>query len=343
MNKFWRYRLDHISFWLLTVGFQAYTHRGLIGRAGWETWAAELLIRNGLLAIVIYGTLGWVVPRFFDRNKYTTGVLMVMLLMGTYVLTKNAHDTYLYGTLLHDTSRERFFSNTYYNLSIVVFYLAFSFALYLSKQWYAQREKLRAMEMEKLQTELAYLKAQINPHFLFNSINTIYFQIDRQNTIARDTLSRFSDLLRYQLYECNGDMIAIEQEMNYLNNYVELQRARKDEHYQIRFEVADSVRGFVIPPLLLISFVENAFKHVSHATDSINRIDIQAAYNGRDFSFVVFNTRGATSTAGEEFHGIGLKNARRRLDLLFPKRYHLDIQTAPDSFRVELQLNVHAV
>src|SRR5690606_22905121 len=119
---------------------------------------------------------------------------------------------------------------------------------------------IRKMELEKVNAELEYLKAQVNPHFLFNSINTIYFQIDRHNELARNSLSGFSDMLRYQLYECNGTEIGIEKEIRYLKNYVSLQRMRKDENYLIFFEEHGDLTGFNVPPLLLIPFVENAFK-----------------------------------------------------------------------------------
>ena len=103
-------------------------------------------------------------------------------------------------------------------------------------------ELIRKIELEKLNTELEYLKAQINPHFLFNSLNTVFFQIDKQNTAARETLSKFSDMLRYQLYECNGKEIAIEKEIQYLKNYVELQRLRKDEHHDIQFTFSEELK-----------------------------------------------------------------------------------------------------
>ena len=143
------------------------------------------------------------------------------------------HDVFL--TVYTGTAPLPFWKYSFYNFSIALFYVTFSLALHLSKEWYFQRERLRLMEIEKLNTELEYLKAQINPHFLFNSLNTIFFQIEKTNIEARDTLSKFSDMLRYQLYECNGHAIAVDREIQYLRNYVDLQRLRKDERYSIEF------------------------------------------------------------------------------------------------------------
>ena len=123
---------------------------------------------------------------------------------------------------------------------------------------------------EKAEAELNFLKSQINPHFLFNSLNSVYFLIDKSNPDARQALHKFSDMLRYQLYEANGEKIPIEKEINYLQDYVHLQQLRKDENYKVQFNCSPDVKNFSIEPLLLIPFVENAFKHISHKTDGSN-------------------------------------------------------------------------
>ena len=142
---------------------------------------------------------------------------------------------WLYGYVLGDLQKQSIFYNTFYNFSIALFYLSFTLALALSKNWYKQQQLLQKIQVEKLETELRYLKAQMNPHFLFNSINTIYFQIDKNNVEARESLQKFSELLRYQLYECNEEAIAIEKEIEYLKSYIDLQRLRKKKNYNILF------------------------------------------------------------------------------------------------------------
>jgi sensor histidine kinase YesM len=339
MERLFRYKFDHLLFWVLTVGFHAYTHSGIILQAGFGQFILELLVRDGLLAVVIYTNLLVIIPEFIDKKKYGISVLLILILLIVYVAFKNLHDVYLFGNVLNNPGRQGFYHNTFYNLSIVIFYLAFSTTLYLSKQWYLQKELIRKIELEKLNTELEYLKAQINPHFLFNSLNTVFFQIDRQNTEARETLSTFSDMLRYQLYECNGREIDIEKEIHYLKNYVELQRLRKDDRYKISFRHSPDLKNFTLPPLLLIPFVENAFKHVSHYTDRPNVIDIALNKNGNSLNLNVFNTTDGTRSPDENA-GIGLRNVRRRLELLYPGRYNLLINQAPDRFEVSLELRL---
>ena len=337
MNSFWKLRLDHVLFWTLTIVFHSYTHSGIIYKAGWIQFVLELVVRNGLLALVIYTALLIIIPKFLEKKKYIPGAALLLLALFVYVAVKNAHDVYLYGNITGDAAKSNFINNSFYNFSIVLFYLCFSVSLHLSKQWYLQKELIRKIQLEKLNTELEYLKAQINPHFLFNSINTIYFQIDKQNQIARETLSTFSDMLRYQLYECNGHEIPVDREIAYLRNYVEIQRMRKDENYSIDFRCDPAVSDFTIPPLLLIPFIENAFKHVSHFTHKTNQINIDVRNEGDTFYFKVFNTKDISRSTNKN-NGIGLRNVKRRLELLYQDRHALNIAETEDTFTVMLEL-----
>lgn len=337
MEKFWRYKLDHVLFWVITIGFHFYTKFWLIEAAGIGQFVLEITLRNALLAIIIYTNFKILIPFFAQKRQLILYALGLIALFGFYVMIKNVHDVYL-NALVHKPSPS-FLRYSFYNFSIALFYMAFSLALELSKQWYFQRERLRQVELEKVNTELEYLKSQINPHFLFNSINTIYFQIDKTNTPAREALSRFSDMLRYQLYECNGKEISIEREIAYLSNYVELQRMRKDDNYRIEFTKDSAVRNFSIAPLLMIAFVENAFKHVSNHTDKVNDIRIALNFTNGIFLFTVRNSRDKIASQ-HEGGGIGLKNVRRRLDLLYNGRHELDIQEKSDEFFVQLKLKI---
>jgi two-component system LytT family sensor kinase len=338
MDGFWKYKIDHVIFWTATVGFHMFTRIDLVNDVGFGQFILEVIVRNGLLAAVIYSNLLILIPKYAHQKQVIIYIALVLITVGLYVVLKNVHDVYLHGYVLGDESKKSLFYNTYYNFSIAIFYLTFSVALHLSKAWYFQRELIRKMEVEKLSSELEYLKAQINPHFIFNSINTIYFQIDRQNTHARESLAAFSEMLRYQLYECNGHEISIEKEIAYLKNYVELQRMRKDENYNISLVVDEELKGFTISPLLLIPFVENAFKHISHHSHK-NQVRIAIGKHENNFQFSVFNTKEMKATVNGHT-GIGLKNVKRRLELLYKDRHQLMIDNGKDCFEVNLVLSI---
>lgn len=357
MDGFWKYKLDHAIFWLATVGFHMFTKRDLIESAGVGHFLLEASVRNGLLAVLIYANLEILIPRYAQKGRLAAYVALLIGSLAAYVLIKNGHDVYLYGYVIGDPRQQWYLENTYYNFSIACFYLAFSVALHLSKAWYFQRRLIRQMELEKLNAELDYLRAQINPHFVFNSLNAIYFQIDRKNDRARKALSDFSEMLRYQLYECNGNEIDIQKEIAYIKSYVAMQQMRKDENYDICFSGSDGLAGFAICPLILIPFVENAFKHVSHFPQG-NKIRISMDRNGDRFMFNVFNTKGhqpgpgglqphsqseeagRERTNGHHHEGIGLRNVRRRLDLVYKDRHELRIMDKPDSFEIVLSLQI---
>lgn len=198
--------------------------------------------------------------------------------------------------------------------------------------------RLAETAREKAQAELDFLKSQINPHFLFNSLNSVYFLIDRQNEEARLALHRFSEMLRYQLYETELDRVPLEKEIRFLQDYIELQRLRRSDRYQFQLEVRGEYADRLIAPLLLMPFVENAFKHLSHYDDRVNTVQILAACNVEWFELKVRNScqRHPLKTVG----GIGLQNVKRRLELQYPGQYHLRLQPDQDWFEVSLQIQL---
>lgn len=334
-----KYKLDHIAFWLITIIFYAFTRKHLIGSSGWFAFLLDVFLRNGLLAAACYLNIYFLFERYFRSGRYLLYSLAVFGLLILYTVLQNFSDAFIGSLALDPDNARGFFFNTYYNFSIGVFYLSFTLALVLSKRWYQQQLLLHRVQNEKLQAELQYLKAQLNPHFLFNCINTIYFQIDKSNADARASLEKFAELLRYQLYECNEDWIPIEKETSYLESYVDLQRLRKNSNNRISFETDGTVKNFSIPPLLLLPLVENAFKHLSTNSNSENSIELRMKRNNGCFIFNVINSinPGIHKSNGI---GIGLKNTRRRLDLLYENKYKLDIHHNDSTFSVELQIEI---
>jgi LytS/YehU family sensor histidine kinase len=202
------------------------------------------------------------------------------------------------------------------------------------------QKKMADMAKDKAEAELNFLKSQINPHFLFNSLNAVYFLIDKNNTEARQALHKFSEMLRYQLYEAGGDKIPIEKEITYLKDYVDLQKLRKDENYSVEFYCDPGVKGFTIEPLLLIPFVENAFKHISHHSTDDNFVKIALDRKNGVFDFKVENSKEDSIRLQNQQGGIGLNNVKRRMELLYTGRYRLEMINNPNTFDVRLQLKI---
>lgn len=202
----------------------------------------------------------------------------------------------------------------------------------------AAQRKIDQMEKEKSQAELTYLKAQINPHFLFNSLNSLYTQLELSPNDAKGTLVSIAEMLRYQLYDCAADRIALEKELVYLENYFNLQSLRTDNC--ITTLIKEGEPGELsIAPLLLIPFVENAFKYVSDDNEQENFIRVAITIKNNELFFNCVNTFNAeknTGAAGNK--GIGLINVKKRLALVYPGRHRLQQQTDAQIYTVNLTL-----
>jgi len=340
MKAFWKYKLDHVVFWAVTVIFYAFIKRDLLREAGVYYYVTDIVLRNALLAFICYLNLLYFMPRYLKKGKYVRYAVSILFCLLLYTFPKDMQDNWLYGSIPGKAPAESLFSYTYYNFSNALFYLAFTVTLELSKQWFHQQRVLHEVQVENLETELRYLKAQLNPHFLFNAINSIYFQIDKHNQEARGSLVKFSEMLRYQLYDCNEDLIPIEKEIDYLASYVDLQRLRKQENSQICFRADDNVRDFFIAPLLLIPFVENAFKHVSNTPDRPNEICLHLYRQDEYLVLEASNSKNDVAGSEPGEGGIGLKNVRRRLELLYPDNYQLQVDNNCTAYSVNLKLKV---
>jgi LytS/YehU family sensor histidine kinase len=202
----------------------------------------------------------------------------------------------------------------------------------------------RKQEKERLESELQYLKAQVNPHFLFNSINSIYILIKKDPELAAETLIKLSDLLRFSLYDCSEELIPIEKELDYIGNFIELEKLRRGKRVSVDFQTNGRLGGFMIAPFLLIPFLENSFKFVSN-NGSGNHIKIKISYCDDRLEAIFFNTCDShhesqfipgTSPVG----GIGIRNVKRRLELMYPGKHTLNIQPSETSYSVTLTIDV---
>jgi sensor histidine kinase YesM len=302
--------------------------------------ALVTLVKIISLAILVYSTNYFLIPRILYRKKYVLfGIIYLIWIFCIGLLKLYVNEKiltpYFSASALFSDFKERIYDN------IIPQFLLTSTAAAtkLLFDFVQSQRKLSEISREKSETELKFLKTQINPHFLFNSLNSVYFLIDRQNEEARQTLLQFSDLLRYQLYECNADKVEIEKEVSYLKDYCALQQLRKDSTYEVKIS-AEKMNGFSIVPLILIPFIENAFKHISHFTNKRNFVDVKMYRKDHAFFFTVTNSKEMDQTVTEPRSGIGLANVKRRLELMYPHRHSLTIADEDGVYNVNLELDI---
>jgi two-component system LytT family sensor kinase len=196
------------------------------------------------------------------------------------------------------------------------------------------RVLLEKVTNDHLQTELKFLKSQYHPHFLFNALNTIYFQMDEDLPGAKKSIEQFSELLRYQLYD-QQQQVPVMNEMEYLQSFIDLQKVRSSDKLKMKVELDKNLNGQLVYPLLFLPLVENAFKFIGGGY----KLSINAAVEGNQIAFKVENSTPEFETPAEKKGGIGIENLRRRLDLLYPGKHSFIIQKDNHTFTAELKLD----
>jgi LytS/YehU family sensor histidine kinase len=303
-------------------------------------------------------------PRYLEKGKIAVYVIWLgacipatsALIVPGYYLTaaamgQNVRQAF---QLSQDPFVHLFFGNTF---PAMLASMTLGMSIKLTNNWIQTRRRQQLLEKEKLESELKFLKYQFNPHFLFNTINSIFFLIHKNPDKASASLAKFSELLRHQLYECNDRQIALVKEISYLENFIQLQRLRQNDNVEVSCQLKHGqTDNLSIAPFILMTFVENAFKHVSTHADKPNWINIDLRIHGQELSFFISNScspvtgladgpqagghNGNSSAGHAESGGIGLVNVRRRLDLLYAGQYTLDVQNNDSSFDIDLQLSL---
>ncbi len=188
--------------------------------------------------------------------------------------------------------------------------------------------------------ELGALKNQVNPHFLFNTLNSLYAMALRDKAISTaDNIMKLSGLMRYVVTETNNAFVTLEKELNYINGYIQLQKIRLDKNVKLNYHVEGSSGSLQIAPLILIPFIENAFKHGVNP-DEDSQIDIRISTEGSSLKLIVVNKKVSIQNSVHEQSGLGLENTKSRLRLLYPSRHDLFLSNDKKTFRVVLTIDL---
>lgn len=323
-------------------------------KLGWEQNARMALFSSSfeifLNIATLFCTVNWLLPRFFYRSAYGRfglGLGLIVFLGGTAniffqlrVMTdSNPWDYHANIARFKDVFYYWFWSNLVAGSYLMIFFVALGgFAVRLAFDRVRTARRLADMQAEHLRSELEILKNQINPHFIFNALNAIYYKIDRSNGAARMLTEQFSALLRYQLYECNEAVVEIEKEICFIENYVGLQRERLGDLVGVSCSGFGAMAGFTIPPHVLAPLVENCFKHVSRFEDRENFITLTCSLETGRFRFRALNSYDPVRKS--ERSGIGLANTRKRLELLCRDRFTLSTAENGNDFETTLTLAI---
>jgi len=350
-NWLFKYKLYHIPFWCLYHYLWWTVALGNPLKAADSIFFTVGAVKYGFYvvfqAIAVYFNLYFLMPRILEKNRFTLYIvtLLITILCGALLIVPGY---YAVALLSHRSVQQVYGKDACFfgffggALPSTVASMTLAMSIKLGKNWIQTKRRQQVLEKEKLETELKFLKYQFNPHFLFNTINSIFFLIHKNPDMASASLAKFSELLRYQLYECNDIQIPLSKELAYLENFIELEKLRRNDDIEVDFQAEQPYNSHLgIAPFILMTFVENAFKHVSTDSDQTNRIHIALELNEQQLYFEIANsTTAAAHKDVVNYGGIGLPNVQRRLDLIYPGQYRLDIQHDHHRFAVKLQLQL---
>jgi len=342
-HYFLKYKLSHLFFFAAVFLLIKLSFVNDPSVSQWKQWLTSFYYVL-IITLTYFIAIDKIVPLFLNKQNEKGCLLFLSLVFVTgTILVVLKYYTLRDGTAAFEHSYWSIF-NLLAGCYLAVFLLSAAGAGFV---FFREENSIKLnLEMalkEKTKAELDFLKAQLNPHFIFNSINAVYVQIDMDPVKAKETLHTFSELLRYQLYECKADKVQVSKELEYLNHYIELQKVRKDHRYQIEFSYSYGVNDLFIAPLLLMPFVENAFKYVSGYRHKLNTIALQVKLKEHMFSFNIRNSTEPGShqnLASPTSSGIGLANVKRRLELIYPGRHELTITREKDFFEVNLTIKL---
>ncbi len=300
----------------------------------------NLPIVLGSIGVVYFNYYYWI-PKYLIRQKknwfYIISILSIIIL-NAWVVTLILRNFF---------SDSEYYSNWEGTFNIAVdtaVLVALTTAFKFIQQWHERNNYATQLEKKSLENELEMLKSQINPHFIFNTLNTIYFLMEqKEGEKAKEALLKFSDTLSHQLYDYNKDWIDLGKEIEYLKNYIELQRMRHDEELlTLNCDLPQKANGLKIAPMLLIPFVENAFKHGSNSKGYEVMIVLKIEKNRLHFTTrnTVNPNKPTKMGQKKKVGGIGLKNVKRRLALVYPDRYNLEIGEIDNIYEANLTINL---
>lgn len=329
-----RYRwMQHVLFWFTMYLPHLMALTGISG-AHMAPKAISMFVAVLVLDVaLVYFNLYVLIPHFFLRRRYWQYAVFTLFM----VLANATFGSALLANMQTDGQSWQPAILDVVNSAVLTFNLLMTAVGFnIIKRFLRSQARLKELETSGLKTELAYLKSQINPHFLFNALNNIYVRSRTNPAAASASILHLSDLLRYQLYDCAQESVNLADEIEYLRNYLEIDKMRKNKS-SVDFQVQGSPNGIKVAPFLFIPFVENALKHGLNL-DNENRIRIHFDIKPEEIVFEVENAKPETPAQTNGQGGIGLANIGRRLDLLYADRYRLDIDDQSRTYKVRLEL-----
>lgn len=327
------YIAGHVIAWVLISMLPFYFNaKTLLSQPNFVIDWYKGVVLNVALFYIFYGFIN---PRFLNQKK-------LVQFIGISVFVVLLYGVFKYGlfklNILDNGGKAPVTYVRVFTESIVnTIFAGFAVFLSLAESWFFAQQYQQQLEKEKLESELKMLRFQVNPHFLFNTLNNIHTLVYKKSDDAPSAVMKLSGLMRYMLYESDSDFVPLSKELDYIENFVELQKLRLPNSDNVNFMVEGNPENKSIAPLLLVPFIENAFKHgVLSSKETF--VDIKIFIYSNSLNFICRNIYRDTESSVHS--GIGLENVKKRLLLQYPNKHNLEIDKSGDFFNVKLQLSI---
>lgn len=331
----------HIAFWVVYMSIFTFVEGGYNNNFD-EAFALEASYFP-LRLLLVYFNYFFLLPRYLIRRKIRQYIGYSFISIVVAALLQRVVAYYFVNELVFPDWDQGAFWQAYRMVQagmILTSPMIFLIGLTIVIRWADAEKQMQRLAREKVETELKYLRNQVNPHFFFNTLNNLYGLAQEKSDRTPEVVMKLSALMSYMLYETNKPLIQLSQEVDYIRNYISLE----EERYRDRFTCNLSVRGPVneakVPPMLLLPFIENAFKHGINQESSGAWINMELNISDRQLTFKVENSLATNVDMKSTRGGLGIKNVERRLELLYPGEHQLRYALLPDRYRVVLAINL---
>lgn len=332
--------IQHVLFWVV-----AYAATLLLVSDSTSIGKADYIYATFMLTCMVplaYTNTAILIPLLINRKRYFAYTAAIIIAVALFCFLAAFLFIYVIDFIFPQYIFIPILNNV--ELTFVGFIIvSITSLLYFSKSWfYSEHERMQIaiLQQQKSELELSLLKSQLNPHFLFNSLNSIYGLIIKKSDLASEAVVRLSDILRYLVYETSKEKVSLQRELEMVESYIILQKMRLNRNQQVSYTTIGDAECLNIAPMLLFTFIENAFKHCTKDKNGIYQIDASTVITNKKLIFRITNTIKQVPNDNMEYKGIGLQNAKEQLNRLYPS-HSLDVERNGDIFTVRLAIELN--
>lgn len=338
--------LRHVLLWLIIFVFLVF---GINEPGNLPESFVTFFVYIPVIGLYTYGIIYWLIPRFLIKERYFAFFIfyccwcafaLTLIFIATYYVFNPMYNIERPQFTAMETYRTIFALNRFARMNMFAMFFVF---IKFFKFWYIEQQQKMQAEKERISAELELLRAQLHPHFLFNTLNNLYLLVREKSDKAPKMLLRLSGLLSYVLYECKADEVLLSKEISVLKDYVALEQERYGERLDVSLNFSGDIEDRMIVPMLFQPFIENAFKHGTSEQLGKVWMSIDLSVRKNQLYFKIINSFDKHNNIHLDGKGIGINNVRKRLELLYPGKFELQNGIEQDLYIVSLTIELHGL